>query len=148
MKTIKFFITFFLAILLISCETGVTQKFKNNGPTLVSRLCGSWNSISITALGVAPENEVPNDCFDYKVNISSDMVYTEYYQNTMLTQKTFTLNDTIYNKQNDSYSGNIILEDSLIIHFSIIKDNLYLTPIQRGEDLVIGGYSIRYKKEF
>ena len=60
----------------------------------------------------------------------------------------FCLNDTIYDEQNNTYSGNIILEDSLRIRFFLIQDNLYLTPTSKGDDLIIGNSSVHYKKEF
>ena len=50
-------------------------------------------------------------------------------------------------KADNKYYGEIILEDSLKIHFSIISDNLYLTPIGKGEDLLCGGCSYHYIKE-
>ena len=75
------------------------------------------------------------------------MVYTIYDKGKLSTQMKFFLNDTIYDKANNKYYGEIILEDSLKIHFSIISDNLYLTPIGKGEDLLCGGCSYHYIKE-
>ena len=75
------------------------------------------------------------------------MVYTIYNKGKLSTQMKFFLNDTIYDKANNKYYGEIMLEDSLKIHFSIISDNLYLTPIGKGENLLIGGCSYHYIKE-
>ena len=149
MKTTKFLsIIFFVILLLSACESPQQpQSPKNNGPTLESRLFGTWNSISVTPHGVAPEYEKTYDCFDYKV-IINNMIYTEYYKNKLSTKQVFYFNDTIYNKQNNTYSGNIIFEDSLTIRFTIIQDNLFLTPTSKEDDLVIGSSSIHYKKEF
>ena len=148
MKTIKFIITLLASTMLFSCEQPTTPtELKNNGPTLESRLCGIWNSVSKTPLGVAPEYSYPHECFDYKLIIDSNMVYTIYDKGKLSTQMKFFLNDTIYDKANNKYYGEIILEDSLKIHFSIISDNLYLTPIGKGEDLLIGGCSYHYIKE-
>jgi hypothetical protein len=147
MKTIKFIITLLASTMLFSCEQPTTPtELKNNGPTLESRLCGIWNSVSKTPLGVAPEYSYPHECFDYKLIIDTNLIYTEYYKEKVSIQKKFNFNDTIYDKQNNKYQGKIILEDSLKIHFTIIQDNLYLTPISKGDDLVVGGSSIHYKK--
>ena len=149
MKTIKFIITLLASTMLFSCEQPTTPtELKNNGPTLESRLCGIWNSVSKTPLGVEPEYSYPHECFDYKLIIDSNMVYTIYNKGKLSTQMKFFLNDTIYDKANNKYYGEIILEDSLKIHFSIISDNLYLTPIGKGEDLLCGGCSYHYIKEF
>ena len=148
MKTIKFIITLLASTMLFSCEQPTTPtELKNNGPTLESRLCGIWNSVSKTPLGVAPEYSYPHECFDYKLIIDSNMVYTIYNKGKLSTQMKFFLNDTIYDKADNKYYGEIILEDSLKIHFSIISDNLYLTPIEKGEDLLCGGCSYHYIKE-
>lgn len=148
MKTIKFIITLLASTMLFSCEQPTTPtELKNNGPTLESRLCGIWNSVSKTPLGVAPEYSYPHECFDYKLIIDSNMVYTIYNKGKLSTQMKFFLNDTIYDKADNKYYGEIILEDSLKIHFSIISDNLYLTPIGKGEDLLCGGCSYHYIKE-
>ena len=130
MKTIKLITILLVTTTLISCEQPTPTELKNNGPTLESRLYGIWNSVSKTPLGVAPEYSYPHECFDYKLIIDSNMVYT------------------IYDKADNKYYGEIILEDSLKIHFSIISDNLYLTPIGKGEDLLCGGCSYHYIKEF
>lgn len=148
MKTIKFFTIILLPFLLFSCETIENkQEIKNNGPTLESRLCGSWNSISETPLGVAPEHSYPHECFDYKLIIDTNMTYTEFYKEKLSIQKSFSFNDTIYNKQENKYQGEIILEDSSKITFTVIQDNLYLTPTTKGNSLIVGGSSIHYKKE-
>lgn len=148
MKTIKLIITLLASTMLFSCEQPTTPtELKNNGPTLESRLCGIWNSVSKTPLGVAPEYSYPHECFDYKLIIDSNMVYTIYNKGKLSTQMKFFLNDTIYDKADNKYYGEIILEDSLKIHFSIISDNLYLTPIGKGEDLLCGGCSYHYIKE-
>lgn len=148
MKTIKLIITLLASSMLFSCEQPTTPtELKNNGPTLESRLCGIWNSVSKTPLGVAPEYSYPHECFDYKLIIDSNMVYTIYNKGKLSTQMKFFLNDTIYDKADNKYYGEIILEDSLKIHFSIISDNLYLTPIGKGEDLLCGGCSYHYIKE-
>ena len=148
MKTIKFIITLLASTMLFSCEQPTTPtELKNNAPTLESRLCGIWNSVSKTPLGVAPEYSYPHECFDYKLIIDSNMVYTIYNKGKLSTQMKFFLNDTIYDKADNKYYGEIILEDSLKIHFSIISDNLYLTPIGKGEDLLCGGCSYHYIKE-
>lgn len=134
--------------MLFSCEQPTTPtELKNNGPTLESRLYGIWNSVSKTPLGVEPEYSYPHECFDYKLIIDSNMVYTIYDKGKLSTQMKFFLNDTIYDKADNKYYGEIILEDSLKIHFSIISDNLYLTPIGKGEDLLCGGCSYHYIKE-
>ena len=147
MKTIKFFTIILLSFLLFSCETIENkQEIKNNGPTLESRLIGFWNSVSTTPLGVSPEYSYPHDCFEYKLIIDANMTYTEFYKEKLLVQNKFSFNDTIYDKQKNKYQGEIILEDSLKIRFSIIQDNLYLTPISKGDDFVVGGHSIHYKK--
>ena len=148
MKTIKLIITLLASTMLFSCEQPTTPtELKNNGPTLESRLCGTWNSVSKTPLGVEPEYSYPHECFDYKLIIDSNMVYTIYNKGKLSTQMKFFLNDTIYDKADNKYYGEIILEDSLKIHFSIISDNLYLTPIGKGEDLLCGGCSYHYIKE-
>lgn len=148
MKTIKLIITLLASTMLFSCEQPTTPtELKNNGPTLESRLYGIWNSVSKTPLGVAPEYSYPHECFDYKLIIDSNMVYTIYNKGKLSTQMKFFLNDTIYDKADNKYYGEIILEDSLKIHFSIISDNLYLTPIGKGEDLLCGGCSYHYIKE-
>lgn len=150
MKTNNIFIIILLTFLFFSCETiQEKQEFQNKGPTLESRLYGTWNSISVTPHGVAPEYEnKPYDCFDYKVIINENMIYEEYYKGKLSTKQTFYFNDTIYNKQNNTYSGNIILEDSLTFRFTVIQDNLFLTATNKGNDLVVGNSSIHYKKEF
>jgi hypothetical protein len=150
MKTLNFYAVIFSAIMLLaSCEEpSQPAPPKNNGPFLESRLCGTWNSISATPHGVAPEYEKPYDCFEYKVIIDDKMTYAEYYENKLSTRQMFCLNDTIYDEQNNTYSGNIILEDSLRIRFFLIQDNLYLTPTSKGDDLIIGNSSVHYKKEF
>lgn len=148
MKTIKLITILLVTTTLISCEQPTPTELKNNGPTLESRLCGTWNSVSKTPLGVAPEYSYPHECFDYKLIIDSNMVYTIYNKGKLSTQMKFFLNDTIYDKANNKYYGEIILEDSLKIYFSIISDNLYLTPtIGKGENLLIGGCSYHYIKE-
>jgi hypothetical protein len=148
MKTIKFIITLLASTMLFSCEQPTTPtELKNNGPTLESRLCGIWNSVSKTPLGVAPEYSYPHECFDYKLIIDSNMVYTIYDKGKLSTQMKFFLNDTIYDKADNKYYGEIILEDSLEIYFSIISDNLYLTPVGKGENLLCGGCSYHYIKE-
>ncbi len=154
MKAIKLITFLLVTTTLFSCEQvstvsceQVTTELKNNGPTLKSRLCGTWQSISETPLGVAPEYSYPHECFDYKLIIDSNMVYTIYNKGKLSTQMKFFLNDTIYDKANNKYYGEIILEDSLEIYFSIISDNLYLTPIGKGENLLIGGCSYHYIKE-
>ena len=87
MKTSKFLAIILFATLLNSCESPQQpQPPKNNGPTLESRLFGTWNSISETPLGVAPEYEKPYNCFNYKVVINDNMIYTEYYKNQLSTQ--------------------------------------------------------------
>lgn len=134
--------------MLFSCEQPtIPTELKNNGPTLESRLYGIWNSVSKTPLGVEPEYSYPHECFDYKLIIDSNMLYTIYDKGKLSTQMKFFLNDTIYDKADNKYYGEIILEDSLKIHFSIISDNLYLTPIGKGEDLLCGGCSYHYIKE-
>ena len=145
MKAIKLITILLVTTTLFSCEQ-VTTELKNNGPTLESRLCGIWNSVSKTPLGVAPEYSYPHECFDYKLIIDTNLIYTEYYKEKVSIQKKFNFNDTIYDKQNNKYQGKIILEDSLKIHFTIIQDNLYLSPISKGDDLVVGGSTIHYKK--
>jgi hypothetical protein len=109
-------------------------------------LCGTWQSISETPHGVAPEYSHPHECLDYKLIIDTNLVYTEYYKENLSIQKKFSFNDTIYDKQNNKYQGKIVLEDSLKIHFTILQDNLYLTPTSKGDDLVVGGSTIHYKK--
>ena len=149
MKAIKFFTILLFAILSFSCENKqIDTNLKNTGSSLLSRICGTWNSISATPHGVAPEYEKPYDCFEYKVIIDDKMTYAEYYENKLSTRQMFCLNDTIYDEQNNTYSGNIILEDSLRIRFFLIQDNLYLTPTSKGDDLIIGNSSVHYKKEF
>ena len=150
MKAIKLFIILLFAILSFSCEKNkqIDTNLKNTGSSLLSRICGTWNSISATPHGVAPEYEKPYDCFEYKVIIDDKMTYAEYYENKLSTRQMFCLNDTIYDEQNNTYSGNIILEDSLRIRFFLIQDNLYLTPTSKGDDLIIGNSSVHYKKEF
>lgn len=148
MKTSKFLAIILFATLLNSCESPQQpQPPKNNGPTLESRLFGTWNSISETPLGVAPEYEKPYNCFDYKVVINDNMIYTEYYKNQLSTQMKFELHNTSFDPQSVCCSGKIILEDSLVIHFSINQDNLFLTPTHKGNNLLIGNSSIHYKKE-
>lgn len=148
MKTIKLIITLLASSMLFSCEQPtIPTELKNNGPTLESRLYGIWNSVSKTPLGVEPEYSYPHECFDYKLIIDSNMLYTIYDKGKLSTQMKFFLNDTIYDKADNKYYGEIILEDSLKIHFSIISDNLYLTPIGKGEDLLCGGCSYHYIKE-
>ena len=148
MKTIKFFTIILLPFLLFSCETIENkQEIKNNGPTLESRLCGYWNSISETPLGVALEHSYPHECFDYKLIIDTNMTYTEFYKEKLSIQKSFSFNDTIYNKQENKYQGEIILEDSSKNTFTVIQDNLYLTPTTKGNSLIVGGSSIHYKKD-
>ena len=148
MKTLKFLAIILFAFLLNSCESPQQpQPPKNNGPTLKSRLFGTWNSISATPLGVAPEYEKPYNCFDYKVVINDNMIYTEYYKNQLSTQMKFELHNTSFDPQSVCCSGKIILEDSLVIHFSINQDNLFLTPTHKGNNLLIGNSSIHYKKE-
>ena len=146
MKTPKFLAIILFATLLNSCETKQIE-LKNNGITLESRLFGTWNSISATPLGVAPEYEKPYNCFDYKVVINDNMIYTEYYKNQLSTQMKFELHNTSFDPQSVCYSGKIILEDCLVIHFSINQDNLFLTPTHKGDNLLIGNSSIHYKKE-
>ena len=120
MKTSKVWAIILFAALLNSCESPQQpQPPKNNGPTLESRLFGTWNSISETPLGVAPEYEKPYNCFDYKVVINDNMIYTEYYKNQLSTQMKFELHNTSFDPQSVCCSGKIILEDSLVIHFSI-----------------------------
>ena len=149
MKAIKLFAILLFAILSFSCENKqIDTNLKNTGSSLLSRICGTWNSISATPHGVAPEYEKPYDCFEYKVIIDDKMTYAEYYENKLSTRQMFCLNDTIYDEQNNTYSGNIILEDSLRIRFFLIQDNLYLTPTSKGDDLIIGNSSVHYKKEF
>lgn len=149
MKAIKFFTILLFAILSFSCENKqIDTNLKNTGSSLLSRICGTWNSISATPHGVAPEYEKPYDCFEYKVIIDDKMTYAEYYENKLSIRQMFCLNDTIYDEQNNTYSGNIILEDSLRIRFFLIQDNLYLTPTSKGDDLIIGNSSVHYKKEF
>lgn len=149
MKAIKLFTILLFAILSFSCENKqIETNLKNTGSSLLSRICGTWNSISATPHGVAPEYEKPYDCFEYKVIIDDKMTYAEYYENKLSTRQMFCLNDTIYDEQNNTYSGNIILEDSLRIRFFLIQDNLYLTPRSKGDDLIIGNSSVHYKKEF
>ena len=149
MKAIKLFIILLFAILSFSCENKqIDTNLKNTGSSLLSRICGTWNSISATPHGVAPEYEKPYDCFEYKVIIDDKMTYAEYYENKLSIRQMFCLNDTIYDEQNNTYSGNIILEDSLRIRFFLIQDNLYLTPTSKGDDLIIGNSSVHYKKEF
>jgi hypothetical protein len=149
MKAIKLFTILLFAILSFSCENKqIDTNLKNTGSSLLSRICGTWNSISATPHGVAPEYEKPYDCFEYKVIIDDKMTYAEYYENKLSTRQMFCLNDTIYDEQNNTYSGNIILEDSLRIRFFLIQDNLYLTPTSKGDDLIIGNSSVHYKKEF
>ena len=111
MKTLKFLAIILFAFLLNSCETKQIE-LKNNGITLESRLFGTWNSISATPLGVAPEYEKPYNCFDYKVVINDNMIYTEYYKNQLSTQMKFELHDTSFDPQSVCCSGKIILEDS------------------------------------
>ena len=148
MKAIKLFTILLFAILSFSCENKqIDTNLKNTGSSLLSRICGTWNSISATPHGVAPEYEKPYDCFEYKVIIDDKMTYAEYYENKLSTRQMFCLNDTIYDEQNNTYSGNIILEDSLRIRFFLIQDNLYLTPTSKGDDLIIGNSSVHYKKE-
>ena len=148
MKTSKFLAIILFATLLNSCESPQQpQPPKNNGPTLESRLFGTWNSISETPLGVAPEYEKPYNCFNYKVVINDNMIYTEYYKNQLSTQMKFELHNTSFDPQSVCCSGKIILEDSLVIHFSINQDNLFLTPTHKGNNLLIGNSSIHYKKE-
>ena len=148
MKTLKFLAIILFATLLNSCESPQQpQPPKNNGPTLESRLFGTWNSISETPLGVAPEYEKPYNCFDYKVVINDNMIYTEYYKNQLSTQMKFELHNTSFDPQSVCCSGKIILEDSLVIHFSINQDNLFLTPTHKGNNLLVGNSSIHYKKE-
>ena len=146
MKTLKFLAIILFATLLNSCETKQIE-LKNNGITLESRLFGTWNSISATPLGVAPEYEKPYNCFDYKIVINDNMIYTEYYKNQLSTQMKFELHNTSFDPQSVCCSGKIILEDSLVIHFSINQDNLFLTPTHKGNNLLIGNSSIHYKKE-
>ena len=149
MKAIKLFAILLFAILSFSCENKqIDTNLKNTGSSLLSRICGTWNSISATPHGVAPEYEKPYDCFEYKVIIDDKMTYAEYYENKLYIRQMFCLNDTIYDEQNNTYSGNIILEDSLRIRFFLIQDNLYLTPTSKGDDLIIGNSSVHYKKEF
>jgi hypothetical protein len=149
MKAIKLFTILLFAILSFSCENKqIDTNLKNTESSLLSRICGTWNSISATPHGVAPEYEKPYDCFEYKVIIDDKMTYAEYYENKLSTRQMFCLNDTIYDEQNNTYSGNIILEDSLRIRFFLIQDNLYLTPTSKGDDLIIGNSSVHYKKEF
>jgi hypothetical protein len=149
MKAIKLFTILLFAILSFSCENKqIDTNLKNTRSSLLSRICGTWNSISATPHGVAPEYEKPYDCFEYKVIIDDKMTYAEYYENKLSTRQMFCLNDTIYDEQNNTYSGNIILEDSLRIRFFLIQDNLYLTPTSKGDDLIIGNSSVHYKKEF
>lgn len=149
MKAIKLFTILLFAILSFSCENKqIETNLKNTGSSLLSRICGTWNSISATPHGVAPEYEKPYDCFEYKVIIDDKMTYAEYYENKLSIRQMFCLNDTIYDEQNNTYSGNIILEDSLRIRFFLIQDNLYLTPTSKGDDLIIGNSSVHYKKEF
>ena len=149
MKAIKLFAILLFAILSFSCENKqIDTNLKNTGSSLLSRICGTWNSISATPHGVAPEYEKPYDCFEYKVIIDDKMTYAEYYENKLSIRQMFCLNDTIYDEQNNTYSGNIILEDSLRIRFFLIQDNLYLTPTSKGDDLIIGNSSVHYKKEF
>ena len=149
MKAIKLFTILLFAILSFSCENKqIDTNLKNTESSLLSRICGTWNSISATPHGVAPEYEIPYDCFEYKVIIDDKMTYAEYYENKLSTRQMFCLNDTIYDEQNNTYSGNIILEDSLRIRFFLIQDNLYLTPTSKGDDLIIGNSSVHYKKEF
>jgi hypothetical protein len=149
MKAIKLFTILLFAILSFSCENKqIDTNLKNTGSSLLSRICGTWNSISATPHGVAPEYEKPYDCFEYKVIIDDKMTYAEYYENKLSIRQMFCLNDTIYDEQNNTYSGNIILEDSLRIRFFLIQDNLYLTPTSKGDDLIIGNSSVHYKKEF
>lgn len=149
MKAIKLFTILLFAILSFSCENKqIDTNLKNTESSLLSRICGTWNSISATPHGVAPEYEKPYDCFEYKVIIDDKMTYAEYYENKLSIRQMFCLNDTIYDEQNNTYSGNIILEDSLRIRFFLIQDNLYLTPTSKGDDLIIGNSSVHYKKEF
>ena len=90
MKTLKFLTIILFATLLNSCESQQQpQPPKNNGITLESRLLGTWNSISATPLGVAPEYEKPYNCFDYKVIIDDNLIYTEYYKDELSTQMKF-----------------------------------------------------------
>ena len=146
MKTLKFLAIILFAFLLNSCETKQIE-LKNNGITLESRLFGTWNSISATPLGVAPEYEKPYNCFDYKVIIDDNLTYTEYYKDELSTKMKFELHNTSFDAKSAYCSGKIILENNLVIHFSINQDNLFLTPTNKGDDLITGGTSIQYKKK-
>ena len=148
MKTLKFLAIIVFATLLNSCESPQQpQPPKNNGITLESRLFGTWNSISTTPLGVAPEYEKPYNCFDYKVIIDDNLTYTEYYKDELSTKMKFELHNTSFDAKSAYCSGKIILENNLVIHFSINQDNLFLTPTNKGDDLITGGTSIHYKKK-
>ena len=99
MKAIKLFTILLFAILSFSCENKqIDTNLKNTGSSLLSRICGTWNSISATPHGVAPEYEKPYDCFEYKVIIDDKMTYAEYYENKLSIRQMFCLNDTIYDE--------------------------------------------------
>jgi hypothetical protein len=141
MKTIKFITILLATSMLFSCEQ-LTTELKNNGPTLESRLYGTWESAYYIPL-IFPIEHIER--LGYKT-IITDNELIQYAADSIKQRGTYQLQDTTYHKDSNIYTGTIIwLEHE--ISFSIRQDTLeYRHNKFKGEEIT-GGSTYGYKKE-
>ena len=156
MKTIKILAVIFSAIMLLfACEKAQEPEqvpFKNNGPTLESRLCGVWNLSYYIPTSCAPEYSCPRERKGTTVvigYIGDEIVYRQYNNYTGKTQRdcSMTFVDTIYHKDANVYSGDFILCDSIEVGFLLRQDTLRLYHTSTNGNEILGGSINGFIKE-
>ena len=98
MKTIKFITILLATSMLFSCEQ-LTTELKNNGPTLESRLYGTWESAYYIPL-IFPIKHIER--LGYKT-IITDNELIQYAAGSIKQRGTYQLQDTTYHKDNNIY---------------------------------------------
>ena len=152
MKKTILFLALIVAI-FTACETPhQPEPPKNNGLTLESRLCGTWQSIYKIPTGVSLDYAQPKEYTFLKIIIDSidgNIIYSQYYCNKTeeLQRQCFMIfSDTTYNKKENISTGFINLCDSINMSFTMIHDTLRLYHTSTNDNELIGGSIYVYKK--
>ena len=130
MKTFKFYLFVLFSIFLMSCETQTQPKeeLKNNGPTLESRICGTWNSAYYIPLNYLDENSRKENKGEKIVidTIGNNIIYQKYNNETgeLLCDCKGAFLQTTYKENLNIYTGIISLCDSIKMSFVIKQDTL------------------------
>lgn len=144
MKTIKFFTIILLSFLLFSCETIENNKkeSKNNGPTLESRICGTWNSAYYI-----PVDHINADLIKEKKGekiiidtIGNNIIYQQYNSETgeLSCDYKGAFLKTTYKENLNIYTGIMCLCDSIKMSFVIKQDTLETLLESINDEDIIG----------